>query len=319
MRQLSKLCHDKWLQIGIVLFLITFCSVSTSWAVSDTIVAVVGNDAITLKDLREYVENIYAQLKLEGKTPKEIEEIMRKYEINGVNQLIEDRLILAMAEEQGIQARREIIDKRLDEIKKNYPSEQDFLDTLNKSGLTVTDLRSKIGDQLVARVVVDKEVKSKIFVNPQEVTQYYNGHVNDFMQNARVNLDSIFVSFEQGKEAARKKAAEARELLAQGKDFLETAKQYSESPSIGIVEKGQMLPDVENKIFALPIGKISPLIEVENGIYIFRVTASAPAQTLTLQEAKEKIYNKIFQTKFKDRFQQWIEKLKKKTYVEIKP
>ena len=302
---------------GLIIFIVLNAPVS-GWAISEGIVAVVGEEVITLKDVREYVEGIYQQLKIEGRSSKEINEVMGQYEKNGVNQLIEDKLILEEANRQDLEVRPDFINKRLDEIKKNYKSEKEFLDAIVSVGMSVTDLRQKIINQMKAKFLVDKEVHSKIFVNPQEVTDYYNKHVQDFTQKERINLDSIFISFEKGKDNAIVKAKGAKELLDSGKDFSAVAKEYSQSPSIGVVERGQMISKVDDAIFSLKTGEISPIIEVDGGVYIFRVSGRLPFNVSSLQEAKTKIYNRIFQEKFKGRFSQWIDKLRKKTYVEIK-
>lgn len=47
---------------------------------NDGIVAIVNTDAITLKDLKQYIAGIYSQLKVEHKSPDEIRDIMAAYE-----------------------------------------------------------------------------------------------------------------------------------------------------------------------------------------------------------------------------------------------
>src|SRR5208282_4573156 len=98
---------------------------------SDGIIAIVNDDVITLKDLRQYIASIYSQLKIENKSPEEIKEIMGDYAQKGLDKLIEDKLILASANENEMDIRDEIVDKRLKEIKDHYVSEDDFLQALN--------------------------------------------------------------------------------------------------------------------------------------------------------------------------------------------
>ena len=61
--------------------------------------------------------------------------------------------------------------------------------------MTVSDLQQKSSDQLKVKYEVDMEVRDKIFVNPQDVTDYYDKHTGEFARKPRVNLQSIFVSF----------------------------------------------------------------------------------------------------------------------------
>jgi predicted CopG family antitoxin len=48
------------------------------------------------------------------------------------------------------------------------------------------------------------------------------------------------------------------------------------------------------------------------------LTGRTALVNLLLQDVKEDIYQKLFEMKFKESFRIWIEKLRKKSYVEIK-
>jgi parvulin-like peptidyl-prolyl isomerase len=286
---------------------------------TDAIIAVVNDDVITLKDLRQYVAGIASQLRVENKSPDEIRQIMSDYEQKGLDKLIEDKLILAAANDKGIIVRDDIIDKRLQEIKDRYPGEDEFLNALNAQGMSISDLRQKLTDQLKVKYEVDMEVRDKIFVNPQDVTDYYNKHTSDFDRKPMVNLQSIFVSFDKyGKQEARSRAAEARSHMLAGEDFDAILKKYSDSSSVGEVEQGQMVDAVENVVFNLKLDEVSDPVEVENGIYVFKAIGISPGKQQTLAEVKDQIYGKLLDDQFQVRFKDWVDKLRKKAYVEIK-
>ena len=151
-----------------------------AWALDDALLAVVNDEAITVKDLQGYLNGIYAQLRIEGRPEQEAREIMTEYQAKGIDQLIEDKLVLYAADQAGIQIRPKVIDDRVDEIKKKYPSYQDFLNALKQEGLTVSDVRKKIENQFKGQVIINSEVRSKITINPQEVTAYFNAHADEF-------------------------------------------------------------------------------------------------------------------------------------------
>jgi parvulin-like peptidyl-prolyl isomerase len=133
-----------------------------------------------------------------------------------------------------------------------------------------------------------------------------------------VNLDSIFVSFDKGREEAKKRADEARKQLTEGKSFVDVHKEFSNLPSVGSIEEGQLKPEIERKVFDMKAGEISEPIEVDNGIYIFKFNRKVEREVESLKDAKEDIYNIIYDEKFKKRFDDWIAKLRKKVYVEIR-
>ena len=286
--------------------------------VNDAIVAIVNNDVITLKDLKDYIGGIYRQLKVEHNPPAEIQEIMANYEEKGINQLVEDKLILAAADAKGLEIRPDVADKRLKEIKAKYAAEDEFLAALNNQGLTVTDLKNKLINQMKARYIVDVEVKDKVFVNPQDVTKYYNEHINEFTRKTKYSLQSIYVSFDKGRQEARDRAFEARAKLTAGEDFEKINKEYSELPSVGAMEQGQMVPAIEKVVFGLKVGEVSDLVEVDGGVYVFKVTGILPGRTESLGDVKDKIYSKLYDAQFQQKFREWVDKLRKKNYVEIR-
>ena len=111
-----------------------------------------------------------------------------------------------------------------------------------KDGITTTELRKKIRDQLKIDFVVEEEIKSKIYVNPQEVTEFYQQNQDRFLKKEKFNLDSIFIDAKEDKQKAEIRAQEALKLIKQGEDFSAVASQYSQAPSLGVVERGQVLP-----------------------------------------------------------------------------
>ena len=287
------------------------------FSLEDSIIAVVNDDLVTLKDLKDYFHSIYIQLKMEGKTDQEIDRIISDFKTEGIEKLIEDKLILSKANEVGIQINEDTIDERLKMIKSRYPSEQEFIDSLILGGATVTDLRNKIRDQLKMKGIVELKVKSKISINPQEVTDFYNANLEKFYQPEGRDLDSIYLSTRDDAAKAKQKAAKALALLEEGKPFEEIAKEYSETPSVGIVTKGQFLSSIEETVFKLDEGELSPIIEVDGGIFIFKIKSKVPMKLVSLEEAKNKVKDMLFHSKFKNNFKNWIEDIKRDAFIEI--
>jgi peptidyl-prolyl cis-trans isomerase SurA len=290
----------------------------TATAVEDAIIAVVDDDVITAKDLQDYLRGIYSQLRIEGRSDSEMREIMGQYESKGVNQLIEDRLILAEANRQGMQIRPQAVEDRMTEIRKKYPSTQEFLSEINKEGVTISDIRRKVEDQFKARYIVTREVRDKIYVNPQEVTDYYNANLDRYRKRARVYLQSICVKtdFSQGESNAKIQAA--LEKLKSGADFQAVAREYSELPDIGEVPLDSLNPAFKAVVDTMKPGGVSDAIVTEDGLYILKLAGRSDGVDPSLKKVKEEIYQQLFEEKFKQRFSTWIEGLRKKSYVEIK-
>ncbi|MBF0122053.1 MAG: peptidyl-prolyl cis-trans isomerase [Candidatus Omnitrophica bacterium] len=301
------------------IFFIYFLLVAPhAWSMEDAILAVVNDEVITVKDLKEYLQGILAQLKVEGKTQAEAQETIQQYQAKGVEQLIDDRLILSAANKMGMLIRPEAIDQRLDEIKKRYKSYDEFLDTIKREGLTVTEIRKKLENQIKGQIVVNNEVRAKVYVNPQEVTDYFNTHKEEFTTTSRVFLNTVFVNSEAGRESAHKKIAEARKKIKQGVGFMLVVQDFSDLPSVGEVTEEQLRPEFKKQLDKMIVGDVSGVVEVPEGFYIIKLEGRKPGTTAVLKDVNDAIYQKLFEDKFRERFKAWIEKLRKKAYVEIK-
>ncbi|OGX55848.1 MAG: hypothetical protein A2447_04050 [Omnitrophica WOR_2 bacterium RIFOXYC2_FULL_38_12] len=313
MQQTFKAVKSIFISLLIILILIINC-----YAIEDAIVAVVNNELLTLKDLKNYILSTQASLVTEGIPEEKIKVIMAELQKNGLNKLIEDKLILSRANVIGLEVQDKLVNERMKEIKSKYTSEQEFLDALIKNGTNITELKSKYKDQFKIQFVIEHEVKSKIYVNPQEVTDFYESNKELFQKKERVVLDSIYISYGKDKAAAQAKANEAIAKIMAGKDFLETAKEYSDSPSLGEIEKGQLMPSIEDIIFNMEEGGVSSQVEVDTGIYIFRISKIIEPKIAPLVEVKDKIYNYVYQNKLSEKFRTWLEELKNNAYIEIK-
>ncbi|MBF0484994.1 MAG: peptidyl-prolyl cis-trans isomerase [Candidatus Omnitrophica bacterium] len=300
------------------LFLAVFMLPLKAHAMDDAILAIVNDEVITIKDLQAYMKGVYAQLKIEGKSQDEANDIMKQYESKGINQLIDDRLILAAAEKAGIMIKPKPIDERLADIKKKYASEEEFTKAILKEGMTISEIRKKIENQYKGQVVIDDEVRKKVSVNPQEVTDYFNAHASEYRTKPRVFLESIFVKTSFGRSEAKAKIEKAASEIKAGADFKQVSAKYSDLPSVGEINQEDIRPEMKDAVLALRAGEVSGIIEVDNGYYIFKMGGLTSGSDVSLKDMKDQIYQQIFDEKFHKRFEEWLADLRKKAYVEIK-
>lgn len=287
-------------------------------ALEDAILAIVNDELITLRDLRDYVKATYAALIAEGQSQEQIDAAMLDLEINGLKKLIEDKLLLSKAKTMGLSVKDRIVDEKIDSLKKRYPSEQAFNDALVKNGATMTDVENKVRDQLKIAYVIENQIKSKIFVNPAEVTDFYSANIDKFMQKERIEVESIFIPFGEDKSTARKDIKIALIMIQNGSAFADVAEKYSSTSSLGTVERGQLLPEIEKTVFHLKEGEVSDIFEVDAGLYLFMVTKKYTANLAPLKDVEDIITKQIYNTKFRERFLTWLEELKEDAYIEIK-
>ncbi|MDP2938986.1 MAG: peptidyl-prolyl cis-trans isomerase [Candidatus Omnitrophota bacterium] len=289
-----------------------------SFAAEDKILCVVGDDLITQKDLNEFLALAALSLSDQYSNKNDLDKEMEEIKKDALNQLIEEKLIIHEAKRQKLTVNEKQVQARIEEISSQFPAPQGFEKALVLDGLTLNEVKRKIKEQLLMREAIEENVRSKVFVHPQEVTNYYNNHSAEFDEPEKANVDSIFISTENSLSEAQKKVREVENLLRKGEDFPSVASQSSEAPSLGIVMRGQLKREIEEAIFNLKIGEFSKPIRTEKGFFVFKLLEIIPPQKRPLSAVQNEVYRSVYSQKFQARYNDWLKTIKKDVYCLIK-
>ncbi len=289
------------------------------------ILAVVNDDVVTEADLDEALLSSIDDLKKEysGDELKAKTEEVRK---DLLNQMIENKLILQEAKKDNITAADAEVEQRLKEVKSRFPSEEVFYGELEKSGVSTEILKKRYRENIIMTKLVDSQVRGKVVVTPTEIENYYKIHAEELKAPESVHLRGIILRIDQDstEDAVKQKADDMVKLAKEGRDFGELAKAYStgakakEGGDFGTVERGQMREDFEKVIFALKPGEVSEPVKTDTGYYIFKVDEKKDSYVRPLPEARSDIENIIFREKAQKRYQDWIAKLKRDAFIQVK-
>lgn len=303
--------------IAFSVLLLIFFNFSLASATEDKLVAIVNNEIITDTDVKGFLNVLFLQLssQLEG---EQLKAEMKKAEEEAVSRLVEDRLILQEAKKKGLTIDNREIEQRLKAIKDNFPSETEFDLYLTMQKLVLGDVKNKIQEQIMMRSIVESEVRDKVFVHPQEVTDYYNTHQQELKQPERIELDSIFIRDDSKEQSADFKIQDILKKLKEGQNFAKLREEFSNSEPIGIVKKGMLNEEIEKVVYNLKLGEVSTPVKTNNGIYLFKLMKKIPESELGLEEIRDKIYQMLFEQKFTEKLTFWVDGLKEKAYILIK-
>jgi peptidyl-prolyl cis-trans isomerase SurA len=306
-----------------------FLNVTAQAAVADRIVAVVNNEVITLSDLNNafepYQERIEASYQGADREKAKAE----------AKQTILSRLIDALLVEQesrkaGITVRDEEITDAINDLKKQQNlSQEEFVNALKREGNTPEKFRKDMRDQLMRMRLIQREIKARSAVTDEEIGEYYSKHRQDYEGQEVVQIRQILLILPKGedpetKEKLRSQIEAIHKRLMNGESFQQLSAQYSQGPEaasggdIGYIEKGMILPEVEDAAFSLPINKISGVIESSVGFHIIQVVDRRGAGLKAIENVREEIRGKIEREKQEKRFAEWLDELRKKSHIDIK-
>jgi len=276
----------------------------------DKIVAIVNNDIITQKDLDGFINFMYVQLATEYKG-KQLESKIQSMKSDLLDRLIEDRLILQAAKKNNLNIDENKVKAKIDEIRRRYPQDYGFQDALAKQGLVQADIELRIREQLLMYSIIDAKIRSKIVVNPLEVTDFYNKNIEEFKLSEMRDLEVISIKDEN-------LANEVSNNLKNGQELSDLLKRYSlPINKLSVSKKGELNKDIEDVVFKLKPGEISKLIKIEDTFYIFKLDRIVGSRQQSLSEVQDKIYAYLFDNKMQEELTKWLDELKKNAYIKI--
>lgn len=308
----------------ILLIILALSLIFTSFSFAEVvneIVAVVNDEVITKQDLDKFFLPLKLQLKSRY-SGKELEENLKKAKDNLLNKMVQDKLLLEEAKKNNLTVSEERVERKLGSIRQNFPTNEEFKKYLERSGMKVSDLKERYRQQFLIDKLVSKKIKSDITVNPNELLQYYKKNKNKFKRPKRVKVRQIFIPKEV--KNASEEINNIKKLLNERASFKQVAKEHSKGANakdgglLGVREQGELIHEIDKVIFGLKEGEISDVVETDMGYHIFKVEKKYPASAREFKEVRTKMKNILFQKKAKEKFQEYLQKLREDAYVSIK-
>ena len=118
-------------------------------------------------------------------------------------------------------------------------------------------------------------------------------------------------------------AKEVLKRLKNGEDFASLSRSYSVGPEaqgggdMGHVFRGQLPGNLEESIFALEVGAISPVVESPFGFHIFQVMERIEAREPDVDSSIERIKEGIKNERIDAAYGPWLAGLRSRYEIEI--
>jgi len=303
------------------------CSVHAD--VVDGVVATVGTEVILQSELVQEIAPLLHGLRQKASTQAEFDQEAEKHIRAALEQAIDAKILLRQAMLQGLDVEDEAVEKRIEDIKKRFASNEAFLNELEAAGETMGDFRTRVRKQILAISMglrKRREFEEAVEVSEAAVLQYYQDHKDKFTHPERVFVRRIFLpsaTEDPERAAAVARLEELRAQLDAGADFAELAKAYSSGPSadkggaVGWVVRGDLVKDLEDAVFALAEGGVSDVLEMKSGFVLLKVDTKEAAGTASLDEVRTEIEPELRAKYAGAKFDKWMRELRKRSRVRM--
>jgi parvulin-like peptidyl-prolyl isomerase len=255
--------------------------------------------------------------------PSTLEKKLTEMQSQNLDTLVERQLILREFKTAGYNLPESVLDELVDEtIKNDFGDRATCTKTLEARGLSIEKFRQQIRERFIIAQLRLKNISSEIIISPHKVETYYLAHRDDFKEEDRVKLRRITLNKSADPNApdAKKLAEEIVSRLKDGAAFADLAAIYSqgsqESRDGVWYDRSALRRELAEKAFTLKPGEWSGVIETTGECYLLLVDEISTSHYKTLGEVRDIIEKNLLSDERRRLEKQWIDRLKKKTFVE---
>ena len=281
-------------------------------------------ESVTRKEIEDWIHNL--EQRAGGPVPAEQRDRIYR---GGIDQLVGYKLLVQEAKARKIDVADAEVNAKIDEVKKQFPSEDLFMQTLIERKLSIDQMKADAKRDIAIARLIDTEIASKVALKPAQVEDFYKNNQEKFKQPESVRASHILIAFPEGADAAAKAQAKAKAQkvlkdVKAGKDFAALAREHSQDPGsaqnggdLGFFPQGQMVGPFNDVAFTLKPGATSDLVETQFGYHIIRVAEKQPARAVPLEEVRPKIEQYLQNQNRETETDAFVKSLRTKGKVEI--
>ncbi|NUM54258.1 MAG: peptidyl-prolyl cis-trans isomerase [Candidatus Hydrogenedentes bacterium] len=309
--------------------LLAFAGLAARADIVDQVVATVDKEAILMSDLMAEIGPQLRDLRAQATSQADLDQLLARKMRDTLDQAIENRILLREGQLAGVVIDDATVDQRFEEFKRLYPSNDEFMADIEKSGQTVTDIKERLKKQMIARTMAARkttELEKGITITESEIAQFYQDNKNSFQHAERARCSQIFLPAGNDlaeRDKVRAQMEQLKDEIANGADFAELAIEHSKAPGaedggiIGWVQRGDLVGRLDEAAFALGEGEVSGVIETDQGFHLVKVEKKEAAGQATLDDVRKDIEPQLRSAAAAEKFKKWMEDLRKRSSVQV--
>ncbi len=274
----------------------------------DDPVMVIGSKHLSCDALKKEMEFIGGGMPVPVKHAKEIKKQL-------IKQIIDYYLIIEYGKQNNISISEKEFQRNLKEIKREY-SEDTFRKVLLQGYVDPALWEHRLRNQLLVGKVIKQVLEKIASPSYEEIKIYFQKNRNEFRSPEMLRFRQIVCK-------SKREAENLRDRIHAGEDMGKLAKKYSIAPEaevhgeVGWVARGDLDESMEDALFSMQSGKISPIIKTSFGYHIFEVMSRRPAGIEGLPEVMPEIESRLLRQKHEVFYEKWLEKLRSNFKVKV--
>lgn len=299
--------------------------------VVNRIVLRVNDQIATLRDYetrrQEEARNVSRRTDLE---PEEKQRFLQQLPELIFRDIYQELLLESRAQQLGVEVSRSQVDAAIETTKQNLglKTDEEFRAALAQSGMTEELLRSSMEKQIRLREVMNREVRTRVNLEEEDLRRYYRKNIEQFRQPEQVHLREVVVLEEGGLPTAAERArvaAEIRQAVAGGKPLADAIAEHqpkgvtSNVIDLGWVTTGDLDSGLETAAWKLAPGAISEPVAGRGGLHLLQMVERRESRLPPFSEVAQQIQDREQERAYSEEFGKYMAEIEKKSLIVAEP
>ncbi|HEX9407831.1 MAG TPA: peptidylprolyl isomerase, partial [Thermoanaerobaculia bacterium] len=285
---------------SLMILLVAGTAVAASAAqLVEAVVIRVGDRIVTRTQYLKRLHDGYNEIEQTAQ-PADMPAKKEEFRKNLTNDLISELLIKDRADRLGLTVPADEIKDAVERLKQQYglTTDQQFNESLQKSGLTRADMEARLRDTLLMNKVFGRELRGREELTDKELRERYDREKERYRLPERARLREIVIIKPENAaalEQARQRVQQIAEQARGNTDFALLAKTTSQAPTkdkggdLGEVTRGELLSELDKAVFNSQAGAVIGPIEAKTAWHILKVEQRLPSEVPAFESVKEKL------------------------------
>jgi peptidyl-prolyl cis-trans isomerase SurA len=314
------------LALGLVLH-----TAGASATLIERVVAVVGERAILLSDLRERAQPFLLQIHQGVPAGAQRNAAISQLYKGLIEKLVDEELEQRAAIQAKVNVSAREVEEALERVaSQNNISVARLLNEAKKTGLDEMGYREELRRQLLQTKLINVRLQGRIRVSEDDLRSHYRKLVFEERAKLGFQLAWIQLAGRPGATPAETLALRKRaEVIAQSAtryDFAALARQHSDDR--GTRDAGGLLPtthveqappQIARVLLTLDVGEVSPVVALPGGSFgIFKLLSREETTLPSYDEARNELSQRVYLEKMTQARRTWLDNLRRQQHVEVR-
>jgi peptidyl-prolyl cis-trans isomerase SurA len=327
-----------WLRSTVLAAFVSTLPLSALAAIAERVVAVVGEHAILLSDMRQRARPFLLQI--QQKVPPGAQQAAAESELykHLLQKMVDDRVEQQAAEKAHLSVTTDEIDAGIRNVANQQAlTVEQLVDEAVKTGLSAQEYRDEVRRQILEGKLLQLRVRGRVRVTEDDIKAMYAKLQRDERGRLDYRLAWIVLRVLPGSSAearadrenlAERIAATARRGVDSHGDIVEfgaLARSFSDDAPTRLVggdlgqhKPGDLAQVIEDEAQKLDVGGVSAPVRFKNDIVILKVIWREPSQLPALENARDELMQRTYAEQMDKARKQWLEEMRRGTYVDVR-